>query len=316
MSITREKLAQSLKAEALRLGFSACGISKADFLEDEARKLEAWLTGGHQAGMAWMEGHFDKRTDPRKLVVGAKSVISVIHTYYQPIERPNQPTAGKISRYAWGDDYHDVLKDKLRMLFHWLEDHVGTLHGRAFVDSAPVMDKVWAAKSGLGWIGKNTNLISRTSGSFFFIGELIVDLDLPPDSPIPDYCGSCTRCIDACPTDAIHPTGFVQAEKCISYWTIEHKGTEAPVSLTRQFDQWIFGCDVCQEVCPWNKFKKPTKEPRFEARSGMADTPLQTWMELDLEEFRKRFKGNPIKRTKYEGFKRNIRWVLPDNPSS
>jgi len=312
MTQHRQALANALKQEALRLGFSACGISEAACLDEEARRLEAWLKAGHHASMRWMEGHFDKRTDPRKLVEGAKTVISVVHTYYQPIERPKDIEIGKISRYAWGDDYHEVLKDKLLHLYHWLEEQAGEVNGRAFVDSAPVMDKVWAARSGLGWIGKNTNLISRKLGSFFFIGELIVDVALPPDSPLPDYCGSCTRCIDACPTDAIHPQGFVQSEKCISYWTIEHRGEGTTNTLSQQFDGWIFGCDVCQEICPWNKFKKYNTEPRFDAREGMADSTVREWMELDLEAFRRRFKGNPIKRAKYEGFRRNLLWALKD----
>jgi epoxyqueuosine reductase len=298
------KLANALKAEAKRLGFSACGISEAALLDESARRLEAWLHAGRHASMQWMENHFDKRIDPRNLVEGAKSVISVVHTYFQPADFSLD--AAKISRYAWGEDYHEVLKSKLFALYAWLEAEVGGIQGRAFVDSAPVMDKVWAERSGLGWIGKNTNLINQKLGSFFFVGELIVDVPLPPDHATEDHCGSCTRCIDACPTDAIYPEGFVDANKCISYWTIEHRGNDVPTDLTQQFGAWIFGCDICQEVCPWNKFKQTTPEPRFQMREGMNNTTLQEWLELDLEAFRKRFKGNPVKRTKYEGFRRNV----------
>src|SRR5690606_26817622 len=209
-----------------RLGFDACGFSKAEPLVEEARQLEAWLNAGMPASMSCMEMHFDKRIDPRQLVPGAISVISVLHNYYQPVSQPDDPTIGKISRYAWGDDYHDVLKEKLFELYAWLETQVGSVSGRAFVDSAPVMDKAWARRSGLGWQGKHTNLINRQLGSFFFIGELIVDVELPPDGPIPDYCGKCTRCIDACPTDAIVQPYVVDANRCISYLTIEHRGND------------------------------------------------------------------------------------------
>lgn len=308
-SASSTQLAQALKAEALRLGFTACGIAEATQLDDEARKLETWLNGGHHADMHWMAGHFDKRIDPRVLVPEAQTVISVLHAYWQDVPQPDAPEIGKISRYAWGDDYHDVLKEKLRALFHWLTEQAGDVHGRAFVDSAPVMDKVWAARSGLGWVGKNTNLISRQAGSFFFIGELIVDLALPPDHPSTNHCGSCTRCIDACPTQAIHPKGFVQAEKCISYWTIEFKGAEIPSAIGQDFGSWMFGCDVCQDVCPWNKFRKNTTETRFMPRKGITDTPVREWMALELGAFQKQFKGSPVKRSKYEGFMRNVRLV-------
>lgn len=304
------RLAEALKAEALRLGFDACGISKAERLDPEARRLEQWLNEGRHGTMQWMAGHFDKRIDPRLLVDDARSVISVLHNYYQPVDPPDHPAIGKISRYAWGDDYHLVLKDKLFALYHFIETTVGHIHGRVFVDSAPVLDKAWAQRSGLGWMGKHTNLINRRLGSYFFIGELILDVPLPPDGPIPDYCGSCTRCIDACPTDAIYEPYAVDANRCISYLTIEHRADDLPEALTPDMHNWIFGCDICQDVCPWNKFKRPTTEPRFEPRPGLPDTELRAWVELDLEQFRQRFRKNPVKRAKFEGFKRNVRIAL------
>ncbi len=304
----RDALTRALKAEAARLGFDACGISKAERLDDEARRLEAWLQRGYQASMAWMERHFDKRVDPTRLVEGAQSVVSVLCNYYQPVEPAEQ--AGRISRYAWGDDYHEVLKEKLFALYNWLDERLGGIHGRAFVDSAPVLDKAWARRGGLGWIGKHSNLINRRLGSYFFIGELIVDVPLTPDGPIPDYCGSCTRCLDACPTGAITEPYVVDANRCISYWTIEYRGDTIPDDPGRDFGAWIFGCDVCQDVCPWNKFKQATREPRFLPRPGVTDTDLRTWAELNLEEWRARFRRTPVKRAKYEGFLRNVRRAL------
>ena len=308
--------AQAIKREALRLGFDACGISKAEQLDQEAVQLESWLKTGRQGTMGWMERNFEKRIDPRKLVDGAQSVVSVLHNYYSPTTHSNNIDEGKISRYAWGDDYHDVLKERLFLLFDWIKEHIGEVSGRAFVDSAPVMDKAWARRSGLGWIGKHTNLINQSMGSFFFIGELIIDLELEPDGPVPDHCGSCTRCIDACPTDAIYQPYAVDANRCISYLTIEHREDDIPVALQARLENWIFGCDICQDVCPWNKFKKPTNEPRYMPRDKMVDTRLDEWIELDLEAFRKQFKKNPVKRTKYEGFMRNVRMVQDQAPKS
>ena len=304
----QELLANRLKAEALRLGFEACGIAKAEKLDEEARRLEAWLTHEHHASMEYMARNFDKRIDPCRLVPGAKSVVSVLCSYWQP-DTPS-PSSGKISRYAWGDDYHEVLKEKLYRLLAWLEDEVGDITGRAFVDSAPVMDKVWAARSGLGWMGKHTNLISRRLGSWFFIGELIVDVPLACDHPGTDHCGSCTRCIDACPTDAIYRPYAVDANRCISYWTIEHRGDRLPESIAGHLEDWIFGCDICQDVCPWNKFKKATQDARFLPREGVTDTSLEDWEELDLASFRKRFKKSAVKRAKFDGFKRNVRAAM------
>ncbi len=306
----QQRLARDLKAEAARLGFDACGISKAECLDDEARRLEQWLNEDRHATMAWMARHFDKRVDPTRLVDGAKSVVSVLHNYYQPAEHRHTPHTGMISRYAWGDDYHNVLKEKLYALFHWLDQRLGDVGGRAFVDSAPVLDKAWAQRSGLGWIGKHTNLINRRMGSFFFIGELIVDVALPPDGPLPDYCGSCTRCLDACPTDAIYQPYVVDATRCISYWTIEHRGDDVPDELAAQFENWIFGCDICQDVCPWNKFAFATDEPRFLPRPGLPDTDLREWIEIDLDAFRERFRKSPVLRARLEGFRRNVRIAL------
>lgn len=304
------ELARAVKAEAARLGFDACGISKAERLDDEARRLEQWLREGRHGTMAWMEHHFDKRVDPRALVDGAQTVISVLQNYYQPATHAEGRHIGKISRYAWGDDYHEVMKERLYALYNWLDERVGGISGRAFVDSAPVLDKAWARRSGLGWVGKHTNLINRSLGSYFFIGELIVDVPMQADGPVPDYCGSCTRCIDACPTDAIYQPHAVDANRCISYLTIEHRGDDIPEELRPLMQNWIFGCDICQDVCPWNKFKRPTREARFLPRPGITDTELREWIELDLESFRTRFRKSPVKRAKLEGFLRNTRIAL------
>ncbi|MEM6647061.1 MAG: tRNA epoxyqueuosine(34) reductase QueG [Bacteroidota bacterium] len=304
------RLAHAIKAEARRLGFDACGISKAERLDDEARRLEAWLNAGMHGTMGWMENHFEKRVDPRELVPGAQSVISLLHNYYQPVERPDGDHMGKISRYAWGDDYHFVMKERLFELYNWLDEEVGGIDGRAFVDSAPVLDKAWARRSGVGWQGKHSNIINRTLGSYFFIGELIIDVPLPPDGPLPDYCGSCTRCLDACPTDAITQPYVVDANKCIAYLTIEHRADDIAPELQPLIGNWVFGCDICQDVCPWNKFKRPTTEPRYLPRPGMSDTTLREWAEIDIEEFRRQFRKNPVKRTKWAGFERNVRMAL------
>ena len=307
----RERLARALKAEAARLGFDACGISEATRLDTEAERLERWLLEGRHASMRWMENHFEKRVDPRRLVDGARSVVSVLHNYYQPTQHAEGDEIGKISRYAWGDDYHEVLKDKLYALYHWLDETVGGISGRVFVDSAPVLDKVWAARSGLGWIGKSTMLLNRQLGSFFFIGELIVDVPLPADGPVADFCGSCTRCLDACPTGALDTPYQIDSNRCISYLTIEHRGAELPEGMDSEIGNWIFGCDICQDVCPWTqKFSRPTDEPRFAPRPGVTDTELREWAELDLDAFRERFRKSPVKRTKHEGFQRNVRTAL------
>lgn len=297
-----------VKSEARRIGFDFCGIAEAAFLEEEAPRLENWLKNNMQGKMGYMAEHFDKRLDPRLLVDGAKSVISLLFNYY-PGEQQQDPEAPKISKYAYGEDYHFVLKDKLRELLAALQEKIGEVGGRVFVDSAPVMDKAWAQKSGLGWIGKNSNLINKKAGSFFFIAELIVDLELEPDSPVADYCGTCTRCIDACPTDAIVNPYIVDGSKCISYFTIELKTETIPAEMKGRFDNWSFGCDICQDVCPWNRFSKPHNEPRFKNETGLLEMKKKDWEELTEEVFRDVFKKSPVKRTKYSGLMRNLKFI-------
>lgn len=304
---SQARLAADLKAEALRLGFTACGISRAERLDEEARRLEQWLGEGRHATMSWMENHFEKRVDPRRLVEGAQTVVSVLHNYYQGIPQPDAADVGLVSRYAWNDDYHDVMKERLRLLFSWLDERVGGVGGRVFVDSAPVLDKVWAAKSGLGWTGKHSNLINQKLGSFFFIGEMIVDVPLPADSPTSDHCGTCTRCIDACPTQAIYEPHRVDASRCISYLTIEHRRDDIHPDLQALMGRWVYGCDICQDVCPWNKFARATDESHYLPRQNVRDVGLEEWEELDIEEFRERFRRSPVKRAKFDGFKRNVR---------
>lgn len=297
------KYTQMIKAEAQRLGFLSCGISKAGFLEEEAPRLEAWLQKGMQGEMHYMENHFDKRLNPTLLVDDAKSVISLLLNYY-PSETQN-PDSYKISKYAYGQDYHFVIKDKLKDLLHFIQTEIGEVSGRAFVDSAPVLDKAWAAKSGLGWVGKNGNLLSKQVGSFFFIAELIVDLELEYDSITTNHCGSCTACIDACPTEAIVAPYVVDGSKCISYFTIELK-ENLPVAMKGKFDDWMFGCDVCQDVCPWNRFSKQHQEPLFNPNPEVLSFAKKDWEEITDETFRKVFKHSAVKRTKYEGLLRNI----------
>jgi len=296
-----------IKQEAQRLGFLSCGISKAGFLEEEAPRLEQWLNANMHGQMSYMSNHFDKRLDPRKLVDGAKSVITVLLNYY-PSETQKDPEAPKISKYAYGNDYHHVIKGKLRELVDFINENIGEVDGRAFVDSAPVMDKAWAAKAGLGWIGKNSNLINPKNGSFFFIGELILDIDLEPDQPIRDHCGTCTACIDACPTEAIVKPYVVDGSKCISYFTIELKDA-IPTSMKGQFDNWAFGCDVCQDVCPWNRFSKPHSEPQFNPHPDMLAMTKKDWEELTEDVFKKVFQKSAVKRAKFEGLKRNLKFL-------
>lgn len=289
------------------MGFDFVGISKADFLEEEAPRLENWLNKNMHGQMSYMQNHFDKRLDPRILVPGAKSVISLLLNYY-PSQKQVDDTAPKISKYAYGKDYHDVIKDKLNQLLQFIKESIGDVDGRVFVDSAPVLDKAWAKKSGLGWIGKNSNLINKQNGSFFFIAELIIDLNLDPDGPIKDYCGTCTKCIDACPTDAIVAPQIVDGSKCISYYTIELKDA-IPADVKGKFDNWMFGCDVCQDVCPWNRFSKPHHEPQFNPANGLLEMTKQEWLELTEETFKKVFKDSAVKRTKYNGLARNIKFI-------
>ncbi len=303
----KTKYAQLIKTEAKRLGFLSCGISKAAFLEEEAPRLEQWLNNNMHGEMRYMENHFDKRLDPTKLVEGSKSVISLLLNYY-PSETQKDETAPKISKYAYGTDYHFVIKDKLKQLMHIMQEKIGEINGRAFVDSAPVLDKAWAAKSGLGWIGKHSNLLTQQVGSFYFIAELIVDLELEYDTPVTDHCGSCTACIDACPTQAIAEPYKVDGSKCISYFTIELKNN-IPSEFKNHFDDWMFGCDVCQDVCPWNRFSKPHKEPLFNPHPELLSMSKKDWEEITQDTFNKVFQKSAVKRTKFSGLTRNIRFL-------
>jgi epoxyqueuosine reductase len=295
-----------IKDEALRLGFDFCGIAKADFLEEEAPRLEQWLLQNMHGKMKYMENYFDKRLDPRKLVDGAKSVISFLYNYYPAETLPG--TSPKISKYAYGKDYHFVIKDKLKELMYFIRENIGDVHGRAFVDSAPVLDRVWAKKSGAGWIGKNSNLVTTQQGSFFFIAELIVDIELQYDSDIEDYCGTCTRCIDACPTEAIVKPYIVDGSKCISYFTIELK-EEIPQEVKGKFEGWAFGCDICQDVCPWNRFSKPHAENQFVPSQHLTGMKENEWTEITEDVFRQMFSQSAIKRTGYKGLKRNLEFI-------
>ena len=296
-----------IKNEAKRLGFLSCGISKADFLEEEAPRLEQWLNKNMHGEMHYMENHFDKRLDPTKLVEDSKSVVSLLLNYF-PSNEPQDKTAPKISKYAYGDDYHFVIKEKLKRLLEFIYEEIGEVSGRAFVDSAPVLDKAWAAKSGLGWVGKNSNLITKDTGSFYFIAELIIDLPLNYDNPTTDHCGTCTACIDACPTKAIVDPYVVDGSKCISYFTIELKN-ELPSSMKGSFDNWMFGCDICQDVCPWNRFSKAHSEPLFNPKDKLLSMSKSEWEEITEELFQEIFKKSAVKRTKFSGLTRNINFL-------
>ena len=295
-----------IKQIAEETNFSFCGISKAEFLEDEAPRLEAWLKRGYQGKMQYMENHFDKRLDPTKLVPGARSVVSLAFNYYP--QKIQSDTSLKIAKYAFGEDYHSVIKDKLKIFMDRIREEIGDVDGRVFVDSAPVMERQWAAKSGIGWIGKNSLLLNKEMGSFFFLAELILDLELTPDGPLKDYCGTCTACIDACPTDAIVEPGVVNSNKCISYLTIELKDN-IPTQFKDKMGSWIFGCDVCQDVCPWNRFSKPHEEPRFNSQGDWLQFSDQDWKELTEEVFKRNFSGSAITRAGFKGLKRNIEFA-------
>ncbi len=300
-----ENRTQRIKAEAKRLGFGFVGIARAEHMDEEARRLEAWLNQGMHGKMQYMENHFEKRVDPTRLVPGAKSVVSLLYNYYTEKEQVD-PEAPKISKYAYGEDYHFVIKRKLKDLLRFIQENIGEVNGRCFVDSAPVLERDWAKRAGVGWIGKNTLLIHPKAGSYFFLAELILDLELAPDSPMRDYCGTCTRCIDACPTDAISPQGYlVDGSKCISYLTIELREA-IPNEFQGKMENWMFGCDICQEVCPWNRFSEPHREPAFEPHPDLLDMDKRDWQELTEEVFKKVFKKSAVKRTKYEGLMRNI----------
>ena len=299
----RSRATAIVKRLAKEQGFMACGISKAEFLEEEATGLEQWLKHGYHGEMTWMENHFDERLDPRKLVPGAKSVISVLLNYFP--EKGQAADAPKISKYAYGRDYHKVIRGKLKRMLAGIHQEIGQVHGRGFVDSAPVLDRAWARRSGLGWIGKHSLLLSKKAGSFYFIGELIVDLELDSDGPSTDHCGSCTACIDTCPTDAILSPTVVDSNKCISYLTIEYKKA-LPTEFQDKMEQWVYGCDICQDVRPWNRFSSPHQEPDFNMREAIGKNGWQEWEEITHELWEEIMQGAAIRRTGYDGFKRNL----------
>ena len=297
-----------VKNTAASLGFNFCGIAKAQLLNEDARRLESWLSKGMQGNMQYMANHFDLRIDPGKLVPGAKSVITLMLNYF-PAQLQNEANP-QIAKYAFGKDYHEVIREKLKTLLQILQKEIGEINGRGFVDSAPVLERSWAQKTGLGWIGKNGNLINKQSGSFFFIATLITDLELDYDDPfIKDYCGSCTKCIDACPTEAILPEKVIDGSKCISYFTIELKDILIPEKMKGQFQNKMFGCDICQDVCPWNRFSKPTNEDAFDPLPQILNFTINDWEELTEESFKIIFKDSPLKRSKYAGIRRNLKFI-------
>jgi len=308
--LNKQHHTQLIKQYAAQLGFDFCGIAKAIKLDDDARRLEAWLSKDMHGSMSYMANHFDLRTDPGKLVPGAKSVITLLLNYF-PAEQ-KKTCAAKVAKYAYGNDYHDVIRAKLNQFLHLIKTQIGEVQGRGFVDSAPVLERSWATRSGLGWIGKNGNLINKQSGSFFFIATLITDLQLEVDDPFAkDYCGTCTRCIDACPTEAILPDKVIDGSKCISYFTIELKDMLIPEGMKGKFDNWMFGCDTCQDVCPWNRFSKPNQEPGFKPIAEIMDFSVKDWEDMTEEKFKIVFKNSPLKRSKFEGIKRNLVFLKP-----
>lgn len=297
-----------IKRTAASLGFDHCGIARAMPLEEDARRLESWLKNGYQGGMDYMARYFDERTDPSKLVPGARSVITLLKNYFP--SRQQDAGAPRISKYAYGKDYHEVIKEKLGIFLQTLREEIGGINGRGFVDSAPVLERTWAQKSGLGWIGKNGNLISRKSGSFYFIATLITDLELEADDPFTrDHCGTCTRCVDECPTGAILPGKVIDGSRCISYFTIELKDQLIPSEMKDRFDGWMFGCDTCQDVCPWNRFSKPHREPAFKPISEVLNLSTKEWEAMTEVTFRKMFRDSPLKRAKFKGIQRNIKFL-------
>lgn len=296
-----------VKQLALENGFDYCGVAKATYLDDDAMRLEKWLQQGLHGNMKYMENYFDLRVDPTKLVPGARSVITLLKNYFPS---QNNTSEFKISKYAYGKDYHEVIKSQLKQMTQQLQEKIGQFNGRGFVDSAPVLERTWAQKSGLGWIGKNGNLITKQNGSFFFIATLIVDVALHYDDPfVKDFCGSCRKCIDACPTEAISNDKVINGSKCISYFTIELKDEIIPQEMKGQFDNWMFGCDVCQDVCPWNRFSKPNHEPQFSPLPEILNFTTKQWEELSEETFKKIFKHSPLSRAKYKGIQRNIKFL-------
>nr|WP_154212568.1 tRNA epoxyqueuosine(34) reductase QueG [Riemerella anatipestifer] len=296
-----------IKNKAKAFGFQSCGISQAAFLEEESPRLEVWLKKGYHGKMSYMENHFDKRLDPRLLVEGSRSVISLSYNYFPQEELPTIDNF-KISKYAYGRDYHEVIKDILRDMVAELQEEIGAFGFRVFVDSAPVLERAWAKKSGIGWVGKNANLISKKSGSFFFLAEIICDLELEPDAPTTDHCGRCTRCIDACPTNAIVNEKIIDGSRCISYATIELK-EEIPAAFRSNMQDWMFGCDICQEVCPWNRFSKPHNQPLFNPNPALKNFTKREWRELTQDLFSEIFRKSPVKRTKFAGLQRNISFL-------
>ncbi len=297
-----------IKQTSKELGFNFCGIAKATRLDEDARRLEAWLSKGMQGTMEYMENHFELRIDPAKLVPGAKSVITLMLNYYPSVKQKED--AAKVSKYAYGKDYHEVIREKLNTLIQLIKKNIGDINGRGFVDSAPVLERTWAQQSGLGWVGKNGNLINKQSGSFFFIATLICDLHLEYDAPFAkDYCGTCTRCIDECPTDAILPDKIIDGSKCISYFTIELKDTLIDENMKGKFDNWMFGCDTCQDVCPWNRFSKPTTETNFTPIPEILNLSTKEWNEMSEETFKEVFKHSPLNRSKYAGIQRNLKFI-------
>lgn len=304
----KQKHTAAIKDKATEMGFSGIAIAKAEMMDEEARNLETWLNKGYHGEMSYMENHFDKRVDPTKLVPGSKSVISLMYNYYSENQDLSQ-NSPKISMYAYGKDYHKVIKKKLIKFFKWIQDKLGAIEGRCFVDSAPVLERDWAKRSGLGWVGKNTLLLNRNQGSYFFLCEIILDLELEYDTPTSDYCGTCTKCIDACPTDAISSNGYLMdGSKCISYLTIELKN-EIPEEFTGKMDGWMYGCDICQQVCPWNRFSTPHTESKFNPSPDLLAMTKSDWEDLTEDTFKTIFEGSPVKRTKYEGLKRNIQFL-------
>ena len=302
-----EKYSQLIKAKSKKFGFQNCGISKAGFLEEDAKLLENWLNNNYHGEMAYMENYFDKRLDPTLLVEGSKSVISLSYNYF-PEDQISTLENFKISKYAYGQDYHEIIKEILNEMVAELKEEIGDFHCRVFVDSAPVLERSWAKKSGIGWVGKNANLITKQSGSFYFLAEIISDLELQEDSPTTDHCGTCTKCIEACPTDAIVSEKIIDGSKCISYATIELKN-EIPESFKNKMEDWMFGCDICQDVCPWNRFSKPHNEPLFQTNSEILNFSKSDWEEITVDTFQKVFKNSAVKRTKYEGLLRNINFL-------
>jgi epoxyqueuosine reductase len=309
MLLSKSQFKSFIKSQAIALGFQYCGFAEATFLEDDAHRLEKWLHLNRHGKMQYMENHFDKRVNPSLLVPGAKSVITLMMNYYPEQQQTHAPF---ISKYAYGKDYHLVIREKLHQLLYEIRMHIGDIDGRGFVDSAPVLERSWAVRSGLGWIGKNGNLLTKQSGSFYFIATLITDLEIEPDAPFStDHCGTCTRCIDACPTEAILPNKEINGSKCISYFTIELKDEILPDSFKGKFNNWMFGCDVCQDVCPWNRFSKPHHEPAFEPKEEIIHFDTKDWEMITEENFNRIFKDSPLKRTKWKNIQRNLKFIQP-----